>query len=759
MTIASNIAGVTVAFVASMPLGGEVLDPPEVEVPRAIERLRRAVHEVEAGAAVMSPGTGQGEQVDLARDLLVRGKRWFDRGDMLTAANDLEAFLVASPGHLVADRLDAHFRLGAAYEALDRRDRSLDHLLQYLAVMQNAKHNREGELLEVVRRLNDLEIDRAIIRRGREADLLSTLLSLSLPRAEASELRLLAGKTAWLGGRLREAQEWLTRVLADSSDNVTKAKASYILAVVADQRGDRKASRDQMKKLAETSDENLGGVRDLARLALARLSVRERFVEDALTYYASIDEGSTSYRDALFESIYVCIELEKYDLAAERAERFLKVFGYQSQYAFEVESLRAYLDLRARRFDSARSRLEASNRSLGELETWVRSSFQGRERVDEKLLAELWRRSAFQVRDADSTRRGRQLFDRLRIAENQLEDLRATLRQASLGVGRAPLQVVLPSLDTRSQQLSRLAQDILTVGHRLLATERIMFDGALTEPERFKLQAAEARRAEIIQGPDRSRPSEDFWAYWLNLGSLNSDLAKAQGQLWRARSDLSVILALDGPSPPKMRADWSARLKVAERRIGELAETVRLVKTQQRLLGARHRQVETMLVQYVSSLHEELSLLVPQRDRRSSTARTLSGQRFEEAWSLWEVAVRRVFTAVKDLDQRMALSLQSWIDNMDRLMTRQEGLKAELRAERDALELELGRATATTLAHFEAEIVDRRALNEKWLSDIHWLEVDGLDGDLKAVRTGRDLEVEKLRSKTPLRSKGVEERL
>jgi hypothetical protein len=98
--------------------------------------------------------------------------------------------------------------------------------------------------------------------------------------------------------------------------------------------------------------------RDRARLALARVQFRRGQADLAAATYSLVDELSPVYRDALFESIYVQIELGRVSEARDQVAIFKKQFGSADADArMKLSRMDAWLALKAGDWRRPRKRL------------------------------------------------------------------------------------------------------------------------------------------------------------------------------------------------------------------------------------------------------------------------------------------------------------------------------------------------------------------------------------------------------------------
>jgi tetratricopeptide (TPR) repeat protein len=247
---------------------------------------------------------------------------------------------------------NAEFLLGRALARGGARRSAERYLMRVLAHGPDAPY-----FVPAFRALVDLALETKTY--ARMAPLL-TAAAPTLPADSQSELAYLRGRTAY---DLRDFD-----VAAASFSSVDRHSrfypgAAYFRGLVASRRRQWSEARaafceivDQKdkSKVAFAIDARYFGLKDLARLALGRISHEQDQYDAAYYYYFSLPEESEYLAEALFEASWSMFQKGELDAARNFIDQFERLFP-RSPLRAEVAILRANLDVRSCAFDRARN--------------------------------------------------------------------------------------------------------------------------------------------------------------------------------------------------------------------------------------------------------------------------------------------------------------------------------------------------------------------------------------------------------------------
>src|SRR5690606_17891267 len=221
-----------------------------------------------------------------------------------------------------------------------------------------------GELLDVVRRILPLAAKSGESAKKREFDvLLSSLSALDVPPDIRPTLLYHVAKAAANNGNSKLAESWLKEPMKNADDPVVKSRAHYVRALIyLNQRNFAlaEATLDKVMAIENKNGASADSVKDLARLALGRIAIHRKKPTTAIKFYSKVEATSSSFKEALFERIYLLLELKRDEDARGKAVLFLARYPNTAE-ADQIRMVIAYLDLRAGDTAAAGATLRASD--------------------------------------------------------------------------------------------------------------------------------------------------------------------------------------------------------------------------------------------------------------------------------------------------------------------------------------------------------------------------------------------------------------
>jgi TolA-binding protein len=214
-----------------------------------------------------------------------------------------------------------------------------------------------------------------------------------LPRDSAAEHEYLAGKVAYEANDLPGAESHFANVDRQSR---FFAASLYFRGLAHARKGHFAAARRSLCEIVEQVDQDrftffIDGryyaIKDLAYLALGRISHEQGKYDDSYYFYFRVPEDSDRLPDALFEASWSMFQKQEYEAAGAFLEQFDRTFP-KSPLAPDVLLLHAMIDLKSCQFDKTRSELEELVRVYKPIDAEVQAMLKdpGRRRVLYKRL-------------------------------------------------------------------------------------------------------------------------------------------------------------------------------------------------------------------------------------------------------------------------------------------------------------------------------------------------------------------------------------
>lgn len=701
--------------------------PVETELALTKSALENIARRLET-AKQLTERLGLGPQTAAAERAWKNAQWFYVHHEWSSTIRELNNYLNQTQVPATAPYLKAQYMLGRSYEESHLTNKALKAYSRYLATFLTAKakdHPDHDELVDVLQRMIPLaamEPDPA----KQLGELLASITTLELPADVEPLVFYYAAKAAVNSGSTAMGSTWLEKTIAAPDDPTLRARAKYIQALIAI--GKKDYARAEEILIDVTTIDQEGTAKDQARLALARLAVRQRRRDSALKYYSLIGEGSSAFKDAVFESIYVHLDL-KQD-SDVRAKALLYVTRWpDTVQALQLRMLLAYLDLRVGDLDAATKSIAAADQRLKDIHQWLSKNLATRSTVTPIVLNDLINLTGGQLPAAPAAKAAAVLFSRLAEVSRRLSDLQGEVNNTIFTIGRANLAQLRPFWVNRSEQLAAIGDELLRLGHRLVAAERHLYADQLTPVEAQKLAAGESRRTRLLTPPAASRRKMHYWESFASASALVQRLAAAYQKHADTQAKLNAASALNLTAAAS--ADGAnRRLRLAEmqtqsRKVGDQLRRalVALRRHQVRNLLAQspHRATGKFIAQYSSALHEEAQILARPRDGAVTAAQRLNAEDAAMAWRRWEFLLGEVFRQISTIDRDVYQGLNGMLAELDTASAKTQELLASTQELSANLEANLGKSLAYVVSQYTASIDARFARHQKWRADIDWM--------------------------------------
>jgi hypothetical protein len=198
----------------------------------------------------------------------------------------------------------------------------------------------------------------------------------ALPRDSAAEHAYLAAKVAYEAGDGAHAESLFSQVDRQSR---FYAAALYFRGLIQARQSHFASARRNLCEIVEQADQDrftffIDGryfaVKDLAYLALGRISHEQGKYDDAYYFYFRVPSDSDRLPDALFEASWSMFQKGEYEAAGAFLDEFDKTFP-GSPLAPDVMLLHAMIDLKSCKFDDVRATLNKFVKLYGPIEAQV----------------------------------------------------------------------------------------------------------------------------------------------------------------------------------------------------------------------------------------------------------------------------------------------------------------------------------------------------------------------------------------------------
>lgn len=317
-------------------------------------------------------------------------------------------------------------------------------------------------------------------------------------RSAKGGLRYVEGKALYRRGKLsaakaafgsvspREAQYGAARyyrgVVFTGEKTLNSAKTEFLLAV---------SSKEVVGTSPLGLDEDYAEVRQLARLALARIALEERNTTVALRYYQDIDRHSPSFEVALYEMAWVMLEEERYDQALHTLD-VLILIAKEGRILADANVMKSRLLMQLKRYEEASKGYTAVLDDFSPIQRELERMARSDQRLDEyfewlidrnvsgfDIQRPMTERASHFVERSVTIRPVASVFDQLGVEESTIDEAEVVARELEAALTGNKRYDLVPVLAERWGRLGRAENKLIAMRSHLLDVEQgLVLQGA-----------------------------------------------------------------------------------------------------------------------------------------------------------------------------------------------------------------------------------------------------------------------------------------
>lgn len=702
--------------------------PPETAYNAAVADLLNLQKKVKSARELWNQQTLEPKKI-AAKDALERARAYYENSEYLSSIREINAFQDFSQSHETRSFLDAMFYLGNSYDALGFESQALKAYLRYIAAFTANPQPDYPEFCDIMSNLMALASRQSLSSKAETARIISAVTTLDLPEDLKPQVLFAASRTARDSGRPDLARSWLEQTPLEKLKGETGAKLAYFRGVLLLAQGDDNEAETSLLAARDMTDVKDNSVHDLAVLALARIETKRHNFTKALRYYQGISPEANGYRSALYETVFLSLRIHQEKVAEESARNFLKRYTDGAD-TLQIKTTLAYILLRAGRKDEASNNLADSDTSLNTLIGKIRVAMRGKLRVSHGELLNLFESAEMILRQSPVAEEGLRLFAKLAELRRRVADNEGDLRSLIFTMGRMEFSQLLPRYTMRSNQLQTLTEELLTIGHKLIATERQTNAVSLTPAQLARLDASERRRTKLLEQAAKASRGSVEWAAFSDSMSLQSKLIKEYESLGRVSAQLAAARFLSerklkqAPASEKSNEKPTADFAAEEARIREMllqtVQQLRSLAVKSLTDSGPHVALKKLLTQYGSALYQEDAILSQIRDKKDYGYQLLDAQDATHAWALWRVAAKEIYSSTTVLGDMITADIKRTLADHEKIFEKSASTKSLIDNTTRRLELAMGQSISTLLEHYESEYMTRASQNQKLRADLEW---------------------------------------
>ncbi len=651
---------------------------------------------------------------------------FLESGDHLSNIRELSRYLnLVQTGEpqrfLVAQR-----QLAFSYEKAGVSEKSMRAALRYVGtfISQNQDAANHDDLVDVLRLVSRLMKKTGKAARVELRQLFAAITGVSMPRVAKMNVLVLAARAAGSAGDLELAQRFLHDPALDGAPAPLDGDVLYLNGIIYAANEKLDSSISALKASIAVFGSKYTEKRDRARLALARVQVRKGVVDLAAGTYSTIDEFSPSYRDALFESVYVLIDLGRIGDAQNQVAIFKKQYGSSDADArMKLSRMDAWLALKAGDWTGAQLAIASQRGVYKEILDFTTKELAGAKPVEASGVDRIYMKNIGLMDAPEEIEQAHQMSQLLDKQAESLEDDRGDIRQLFFTLGRANMSQINPSWINTTRALEILVKRHLDAGHRLVGLERNLLMPRLKPAERQQLIASENRRNGLLGKYPQTLARSEGWRRSADLFDDTNRLAGINNRLTATDASLAGIRYLENIGNGNNKAvpvskDFTAQVLALQGKIYRTMELVRSQQIENLAETGTHRHLRRLMGFYSMALFDEESLLREARNDAADTAERLLFEDFERAWRLWKQVAKDSYQQLVQLDKNMKSELGHTVGELWQRDGEASKAQDQIMSVKNRLALWVGTRRSAIIDAVSQSVSERVGKLDQWSADI-----------------------------------------
>ena len=622
--------------------------------------------------------------------------------------------------------LESLFLLGRSYEYLGMKTKAVDSYMQYIGTFITTIERPNNTITQVLENLLPLVSFKSEKENRKLGQLLIALTNLKLPENEKSEVLYYAAQAAARSSRGEIATEWFKAASKMTKDSRLKSRSLYYNSLIAIQNQNFKQAEKWLNQCLQIEGDGSRLYREMATLSLARIAVHSSQPRTAIKLYENIPKETLTYRNSLYERIFLHLNLNEDEISREIAQEYLLNYP-NGKDAPAIRKIISYLDLRAGRIDEAKKNIASVSERLNEIDKFMAKNLHGEYQLSQRMVQSLIGITSGQIPNAPEIVFANKMFNKIGNLKSRLGEIRSEIRNLVYTVGRTRLVDLKPAWIQRITQMVSLTEKTLTVGHQLISSEKMLYNKQLTPMERLELSTSEKRRFMLLNKPATLKRKHMNWRSWVRMAEYNISLGQWHQKIQNLRAETAGLYhySLNSSLTEAEKSDLillhQKTLKL-EKAVNRAVEIIRAQQTQNLVLTSPHHGLKSLMKQYAAFIYEEALVIEKYRNKFNSPGQKYIAMDYMQAWKLWRHVTEKLYAQINTIEKDMSNNLGNMLANLDNAIDRHNLLMGHLNESTKQLEKMLTKNSSFLLSHYQNHVNKRIARNMKWQADLDWIK-------------------------------------
>lgn len=658
----------------------------------------------------------------------------FSKNQWLTAIQELQRYFTIEQKPDTKMWMRGQYMIGRSYEERGQVARATRAYIRYLSTFVTARSPQYDEMTDVLERLVRLSTKGA---GGTKADLrqfLSSLAAMDVPADVVPELKYFTAVAGVNIGQNNLALSWLNQLSDEGSTPDIRSRSLLFKALLSMKDGKWNAAEQSLQDLLQVSGIS-DKTRDNARIALARVYLRSKKPETAIGIYESIKKTSEFYRESLFERVFAYIRQNEHKKAKDSANEFLANYAEHPD-SLQIRILTSWLDLKAGDLDQAKNSIEATQKSLTEMQQKIATALTGKDMLSHEDALIVVTLAKGQVQIPPELENIINMYEQIEDLELRLSEVDGVALNSLYAIAKSNLEQYKPSLANRMSQLEHLTDVLMKSSNKLTLTETKRLEKVLTDIDKQKLAGSAKRREVLFSRQTKMMLEAKRWVHWAGPAEQLASLAK----VWQKQSATAARVASAGEGPEKSYLTGAVN-KSRKDLLGALTD-IRREQAALVIEQSRIREIRYLLEQFGASVHDDELILTSYEPDQAQTLDNLDDQDSQQAWKLVNQIATNLHKLMIQLNKDADAELGQSLGQIEQIMSRREKMSRDVGILKEVLGRKAGSAAGALASHFDNVIGERLARQQKWGGDLDYLTYVNVKGDQEKLRRKNDLEIQ-----------------
>lgn len=658
----------------------------------------------------------------------------YEKKQWLTAIQELQRYFTIEQKPDPQMWMKGQYMLGRSYEERGQAGRAARAYIRYLSTFVTARSPQYDEMTDILERLVRLSTKGT---GGTKADLrqfLSSLSSMDVPANVAPELKYFTAVAGVNIGQKSLALSWLNQLSDEGSSPDIRSRSLLFKALLAMKDGKWELAEQSLQDLIQVTGISQK-TRDNARVALARVYLRSKKPETAISIYESIKKDSEFYRESLFERVFAYIRQNDSKKAKDSANEFLASYADHPD-SMQIRIMSSWLDLKSGDLNQAKTSIENTQKALTEMQQKIATALSGKDAIthEDALIVVTLAKGQVQIPPELEEIVG--MYEQIEDLDLRLAEVDGVALNALYAIAKSNLEQYKPALANRMSQLEHLSESLMNASNRLTKAEVKRLDKALTDLDRQKLKGSERRREVLFTRQTKMMLEAKRWVNWAGPAEQLAALAK----VWKKYDGTAVKVASAADGMDKRVL--SEGIEKSRKDLLSTLKDIRREQASQVVEQSRIREVRYLLEQFSSAVHDDQLILTSYEPDQAQTLDNLDDQDSQQAWKLTSQIASHLHKLMIQLNKDADTELGTSMKQIEQIMGRREKLARDVDILQEVLARKAGAAASMLAAHFDHVIGERLAKQQKWGGDLDYLTYVGVKDGQEQNKRKTELELQ-----------------